>query len=189
MEKETRNLFWSLNSFFLKVLVILPFCGWAYLSQAQTECDQLVWDQHRQLQWIDFKGEYDSTVLVYETLPDAVSVVFIEIVIDSLNNYKALAKFDQCKSWVRIKSDEILNHEIGHFNIEELFARELQVILDQNQNNYNFNIDSLYHVVNLKCKEGHKLYDKRTLFGTRDDVQKFWTDSLSNQLHFEMSCK
>lgn len=183
MEKGIPNSCWILNRVIFGVLFVLVVQLNAYDSIAQ-ECSQLVWSKEYQLQWEDFMGVPDSTILLYETLPDALSVVFIEVVIDSLNNYKALAKFDQCKSWVSIRTDMILNHERGHFNITELFARNLQSVLDKNQDDYEYNIDSLYHEIYLMCEESHRLYDSKTLFGTRDVRQKVWSDSLL----FKLGC-
>lgn len=184
MAKVTPNLLYSLGSFLLLKLIFINATFFSYSEETQEECSQLLWDNDNKLKWSDFKGVPDSTLLIFGTLPDAVSIVFIEITIDSSNNYKALAKFNQCKSWVRVKSEEILVHEIGHFMIEELFARDLQSVLDQNQENFDLNIDSLFQVTLHRSAEAHKQYDSRTLFGTLENAQKIWIDSLSHELKY-----
>ena len=45
--------------------------------------------------------------------------------------YKINCRLSKNKSWVRYKSDYVLSHEQGHFDITEIFARKLNKMMSE----------------------------------------------------------
>jgi hypothetical protein len=104
----------SLNILF----TIIPFLVFSISENSVIE-----WDANHKLKWEDFKAAPDKNS------PNAAETSST-IKFDYSYNGKELkyhinCQFDKNKSWGRVKTDYILSHEQGHFDITEIFARKL----------------------------------------------------------------
>ncbi len=93
--------------------------------------------------------------------------------------------FDKTSSWGKIKTDYILSHEQGHFDIAEIFARKLYRILK----NYTFNtrsspkeIPALYRQLMKEEGEFQNQYDSETNFSRDKPQQAAWLEKIQQEL-------
>ena len=102
-------------------------------EQKPPQTPSIVWSPDRKLTWDDFKRKpKEGTGL------DAESTVYIEssTPIECKNGkvvYNVRAVFEPDESWVdpTKKSDALLAHEQGHFDLAELYARKLRKKLSE----------------------------------------------------------
>src|SRR6266567_3162991 len=106
-----------------KYLVLLSLAS-PLLNFAQTKNEELIdWSATNRLTWNDYKGRPDS-----ESGAAATTTSYLGIEYNFKNNtvtYKIVCRFSKNKSWGLYKTDHILGHEQGHFDITEIFARKL----------------------------------------------------------------
>lgn len=101
---------------------------------------KIPWSHDRLLTWDDFQGEVDmsnehqalsATNLAHTTDFDPIQKSFkIKL---KINWVKMDASFFPHRSWVKPehKTNGLLNHEQGHFDISELVAREIEEKINQ----------------------------------------------------------
>src|SRR5215212_7515699 len=100
------------------------------LSRAQSDDEKMIkWDSTYHLSWADYKGHPDPR-------SDAAASTTTYLGIEYRMNEKGLSYSIQCrfslsKSWGRSKTDFVLQHEQGHFDIAEIFARKLNQKMQQ----------------------------------------------------------
>src|SRR5215213_6330875 len=91
------------------------------------------WNYEQRLNWDDFQCEprrgTDAVASTSTTLGIAYQIS------DGQLTYDITCNFSKNKSWGLMKTDYILAHEQGHFDITEIFARKLHEALS----NYVFN--------------------------------------------------
>lgn len=106
---------------------IVSFVLALLLSYPQSPSNLIEWNAARKLTWGDFKGVPDVNSPNAALTSSSINIEF------GYNNtsltYSIKCRFNQTKSWGRIKNDYILSHEQGHFDIAELHARKLQKAL------------------------------------------------------------
>ena len=138
--------------------------------------DHLIeWKPTARLSWEDFKGspDYES-----ENVALTNTSIQLEYGYDKTSlEFTVKCRFDKTKSWVKIKNDDVLNHEQLHFDIAELYARKLRRQLRE----YKFNPTTVAEDVNhiyMKIMEEHhsmqQLYDVETDHSRLEDKQAEW---------------
>ena len=106
-----------------------------------SENDVVVWSKEAILDWTNFKAE--SNPAVFEDSHSVVKYRFTwtlnsdkldDIVIFLIDNIQLSVEFISPLSWVRFseKSDNLLKHEQGHFDLGELIKRENIELLRSN---------------------------------------------------------
>ena len=106
-----------------------------------SESDIVEWSKESFLKWIDFKAE--SNPAAFEDSHSVVKYRFTwtvnsdnldDIVIFLIDNIQLSVEFTPQLSWVRFpgKSDKLLKHEQGHFDLAELVKRENIDVLRNN---------------------------------------------------------
>src|SRR6185436_7177040 len=99
----------------------------------QREDDYIKWQEDRKLSWDDFKAEpvkMGSTAAMTTT-----HLGFGYSISNGVITYKIDCRFEKKKSWGLVKNDWILKHEQGHFDIAEIFARQLYRSVSEYQYN------------------------------------------------------
>ncbi|MGZ5287443.1 MAG: DUF922 domain-containing protein [Flavisolibacter sp.] len=96
-------------------------------------------------------------------------------------SYDITCHFSKTKSWGLMKTDYILAHEQGHFDITEIFARKLNEALQ----NYEFNkrtfkndISEIYQSIVRQKEEFQKMYDGETDHSRRRKTQYDWLEKI-----------
>jgi hypothetical protein len=90
-------------------------------------------------------------------------------------------------SWVRSekKSDELLDHERGHFNIGRICSRQIERTINStyfSASNYHKEIDNAYWVEIGKCKEFEEQYDADTKHYNDREQQMVWNKKIADLL-------
>ena len=147
------------------------------------------WKEHNKLSWDDFQGPVNAT--------NAESAAATHCSMGFKTNFQnaeqkpeviVYNKFYINKSWVRsdAKISTILVHEQGHFDLCELYTRELKKRLD----NFNFTMATnakqqlydIYVEVNREYETRQAAYEHETLHGTNLRVQKQWAKTIAMEL-------
>lgn len=143
---------------------------------AQRDNEELMpWKPDKKLTWTDYKAKPDPS-------SDAAASTSTYLVIDyNIRNndmsYKIQSLFSKTRSWGLHKTDYILSHEQGHFDIAEIFAR----ILHKKMSTYKFDrrtyqkdLDKIYQdVVDDKSEMQHQ-YDRETRHSINKEKQAEW---------------
>ena len=107
----------SVLKIIVTVLLLLPLSGYAQHEQF------IEWSSAKRLTWDDYLAKPPSSTDAAAITSTALGVEY------SLKNnnlaYTITCRFSKTNSWGRHKTDYILLHEQGHFDITELFARKL----------------------------------------------------------------
>lgn len=153
--------------------LILLFCFLTVFSQ------KLVWKEGTKLNWSLFKSsenkmKSDSTIVSYSSC--GLSYTAFK---DKANNKMKVridATFDPSKSWkhpIRTKNLNI-NHEQGHFDIAEIYARKLRKEFLENvktEKDYQLKFKLIYQVMYGEFLDYQNYYDSITKRGTNAEKQ------------------
>lgn len=93
--------------------------------------------------------------------------------------------FDMEESWVVYKEKSVLNHERGHFNITELYARKLRKKISEttfNSENYRHELWALYKEYDDLMDKYQDRYDNETESSMDTPKQKAWEAQLKKDL-------
>lgn len=146
------------------------------LAKAQfADEDLLSWHAEKRLTWADYKAAPDKQS---DAAASTASVLTISYNISSEGfSYKIGCKFSRTKSWVLHRSDYILAHEQGHFDIAEIFARKLHKKMSEytfNKKTFQKDLDKIYEdVINEKEKMQND-YDRETNHSINKEKQAEW---------------
>jgi archaellin len=146
--------------------------------------DHLIeWKPSARLTWEDFKATPD-----YGSENVALTNTSIQLEYGYDKNsleFTVKCRFDKTKSWVKIKNDDVLQHEQLHFDIAELYARKLRRQL----RDYKFNAATVAEDVNniyMKIMEEHhsmqQLYDAETDHSRLEERQAEWVKRVESFL-------
>ena len=164
--------------YFLLLLAIPSFC----LAQGKDE-DIIEWDSSRQLTWNDYKGRPDSRS---DAAASTTTYLGIEYRMDEKGfAYKIQCRFSITKSWGWSKTDFILKHEQGHFDIAEIFARKLNQKMSGyqfNRSSYKTDLKSIYDGITNEKEAFQDLYDKETDHSRKKEQQLEWLKKIEKML-------
>jgi predicted secreted Zn-dependent protease len=161
----------------LIVFFILPL-----FVVAQNE-ESVQWSVNKKLDWNDYLAKPSST-------SDAAAITSTSIGIEYhvTNNtftYTVTCLFSKTRSWGRNKTDYILQHEQGHFDITEIFARKLAKELSDykfNSEDYERQVNVIYKRIMDEKEEYQNRYDMETDFSRNKEKQAEWLDRIRAEL-------
>ena len=108
----------------IKKYFIFSLLASPLLNFGQDKNEELIdWNATNRLTWNDYKGNPDPN-----SGAAATTTSYLGIEYNFKNNtvtYKIVCRFSKNKSWGMYKTDHILGHEQGHFDITEISARKL----------------------------------------------------------------
>lgn len=156
----------------------------AFVPAIPGEENLIEWNESRKLTWDDFRGKPDPDSPNAALTNSAINLEF------GYNNtgltYSIKCRFNKSLSWVRMKTDYILNHEQGHFDIAEAHARMLHKELA----GYRFNsrtvgkdVNGMYSEVMEKHVDMQKAYDIETMHSIDSAQQRVWDDRIAGMLN------
>ena len=141
------------------------------------------WTIARKLTWNDFQAPADNRSGNAALTNAGITIDFSyhgsELV------YSVFCRFDKTKSWVKIKTDYILGHEQGHFDIAEIYARKLFKALrayHPDEKNLSRDINKIYREMMLAFHEEEADYDRETNFSIEQQQQAAWKKRISDEL-------
>ena len=141
------------------------------------------WSASRKLAWSDFKGTPDSHSPNAALTSSNINIEFGYD--DDRFQYAIKCNFDKNRSWVRIKNNEVLAHEQGHFDIAEIYARKLNRIMKA----YRFNaktastdVNLLYENTMKQHRQVQTQYDHETDYSRNKQKQEEWLKKIADDL-------
>jgi hypothetical protein len=153
------------------LLLLLPFHA---LSQDRNE-ELVSWKPQQKLTWADYKAEPDPRSDAAATTTTYLGIEY------NINHqgftYKISCRFSKNRSWGIHKTEYILSHEQGHFDIAEIFARKLHKELNDyafNKRTYQQDLKKIYERVMNEKEATQNLYDAETNHSINRKKQAEW---------------
>jgi hypothetical protein len=167
----------SLLKIVLAFFFLSPLPGFAQNSQF------IEWSPVKRLTWDDYLAKPSS-------LTDAAAITSTALGVEyHLKNntltYTITCRFSKTNSWGRHKTDYILQHEQGHFDITELFARKLAKELKEykfDPRKYQDDVSKIYKKLMDEKEEYQNKYDKETDFSRNKEQQVEWLEKVKDEL-------
>lgn len=143
---------------------------------------QMDWNSELKINWSNFKGnapktsEFKANTATYFVCEYGSN--------DTCFFYNVKNLFDKFKSWHKDSTNDLLEHERGHFDISEIYARKIRKFLKTNlllatpDNSIRQGIEALEKQKNIY----QKLYDKETNFSLNYEKQLEWQNKIKRQL-------
>jgi hypothetical protein len=141
------------------------------------------WTSSRKLTWDDFRGPVDPGS---KNAALTISNINIEFQYDDKELvYSIKCTFNKQKSWVRIRNNDVLAHEQGHFDLAEVHARRLYKAMKE----YKFNpgtvgddVNRIYNSVMKMHHEAQHQYDQETDYSRNRPKQLEWEKKIAAEL-------
>jgi hypothetical protein len=160
-----------------EVIVALP------LTERNENEEFIPWLMQRKLNWDDFSGEprrnSEAVASTSTSLGIAYQLERSGIV------YRITCNFSKHKSWGLLKTDYILAHEQGHFDITEIAARRLHQELSAyvlNIKSYRQDINDIYNRIVKEKEAMQATYDRESDHSRNRGVQFEWLDKINLML-------
>jgi hypothetical protein len=163
--------------------VIAPVPASVTPSTEVEDNETLPWFQERRLSWEDFLADPKRNTDAVASTSTSLGIAYQAK--NGRLNYDITCKFSKVKSWGLIKTDYILAHEQGHFDITEICARKLHQALQAYQfdrKNFKEDINFIYQEI-VKEKEAlQEAYDGETDHSRNRKQQMAWLDKIQEML-------
>jgi hypothetical protein len=168
----------QLRRIFLPLFFIPVFC----FSQDKNE-ELIEWSASRQLVWSDYKGRPDPNS---DAAALTTTYLGIEYHIEAKSfTWKIQCRFSKTRSWGESKTEYILQHEQGHFDIAEIFARRLNKKMGEyrfNATTYQKDLRAIYESIASEKGDFQDQYDRETDHSRKKEQQAEWTKKIENLL-------
>lgn len=154
------------------------------VSKPVVDEDVIPWSDRERLVWDDF-------MCAPRTGTDAVASTSTSLGLSyQVNNgqleYHINCNFSKQKSWGLLRTDYILAHEQGHFDITEIYARKLNEAMSNyqfNRRNFKSDINKIYHDLVAEKEQFQEDYDNITDHSRNRKLQYEWLDKIQNLLN------
>ena len=168
-------------------MILLTIISLSFTIVLQKGDIKIYWSKDKLLTWDDFKGKpVKGSPIAADTdsgfeLRSSYNSNDHLLVID-LQTY-----FIKNKSWYKPekKSETLLKHEQGHFDISELFTRKLhENIIEEkiNEKNISQRITQLNEKYTYELHKYQDLYDKETEHSINEKKQMEWNEKIAKEL-------
>lgn len=164
---------------YLLLLLVMPT-----LSFGQENNEELIeWKASSRLAWTDYKGKPDPAS---DAAASTTTYLGIEYDINDKGfSYKIQCRFSRTKSWGLSKTEYILKHEQGHFDIAEIFARELNKKMGEykfDKSTYRKDLRKIYEEVTSDKASFQDEYDTETDHSRKKEQQGEWEKKIEKKL-------
>ena len=169
----------TIIKYFSIVALFFPILA---ISQ-KIEEEVLRWSPTTKLEWADYKGNPD--LKSDAAASTATNLGFEYIIRNNEFSYKITCFFSKDKSWGVVKTDYILSHEQGHFDIAEIHARKLNKKMADfklNRNTYRTDLDKLYYDILEEKDVMQTNYDNETNYSRDKEKQAEWLKKIEKML-------
>lgn len=163
-------------------IIVAGFFIFPLLSYSQGE-EFIEWSSDKRLTWEDYLAKPSSSSDAAAITSTALGLEYH--VRNNILSYTITCRFSKTRSWGKYKSDYILQHEQGHFDITEIFARKLDNAIKE----YNFNpkkfktdLDQIYEEIMQEKEDTQNQYDIETDYSRNREKQAEWLRKIQKQL-------
>lgn len=143
----------------------------------------LKWSDSVRLTWTDYKGRPNPES---DAAASTTTLLGIEYNIKSNQfGYKIQSLFSKDRSWGLHKTDYILSHEQGHFDLAEVFARKLHMKMSEykfNRKTYQKDLKKIYQDILDEKEETQNEYDEETRHSINRAKQAKWLKKIEEML-------
>ncbi len=167
----------------LKYFLLLFLLPSFSLFAQNNEEELLEWSATRRLNWSDYKARPNPNSDAVATTTTVLAVEY-----NFKNNqfgFIIKSRFSKTRSWGSHKTDYILSHEQGHFDIAEVFARKLNKNLSEytfNKKTYQKDLKKIYEDITDEKEETQNDYDKETKHSINKERQAEWLKKIAVML-------
>ena len=166
----------------LKQSLIVFIGSLVFLSFTPKEEDYIPWHNERKLTWEDFLATSPAN-----TSDAALTTTYVGFSFSKnrdVINYKIECKFQKSKSWGRVKTEYILKHEQGHFDIAEIFARKLNKEIKEylSKSNNHEGMNPIYSKLMQEKRDMQSLYDSESNHSINKAKQAEWNEKIEDLL-------
>ena len=166
--------------------------AWAGPARALEGTATIVWSADRSLRWSDFRASPPAWGGLSALSAWTIEVSALRCGPDGRLRGGVRAVFLPDRSWVRDPSDALLDHEQGHFDLAEVYARRLRERLRDEAPPCRAAgaaeaAQRLYDDVLDEAERESARYDADTARGTRPDAQRRWRRTIAAALDRESS--
>lgn len=167
---------------FLKKIAVIIFFLLPVFCNAQG--DQFIeWSASTRLSWNDYLA---APSLKSDAAAITSTALGLEYhVKNNALSYTITCRFSKTRSWGRYKTEYILEHEQGHFDITEIFARKLAKTLqeyDFNPKKFKTDLDTIYRRIMEEKEEFQQIYDVETDYSRNKEKQAEWLRKIEREL-------
>ncbi len=164
---------------------ILAFMVFSSFQADKEKDNRIYWNVSHPLAWIDFTGKApansDFGAFTFCYTPYKLSSKK-----DSLY-FSVECFFSKKDSWSQPdkRTEKLLKHEQGHFNLTEIYVRKFRKKLMEHNfrlSTVSKDVQSLFSSVDNELKAQHILYDKETDHSRQEEGQKKWDEKLHAML-------
>lgn len=166
----------------MRCIITCLFLMFAATVLAQNgKCDSISWNIDRKLTWDDFKaGPDNSSIIAARTHYDFTRTW-------SARGYTLktvmVCSFNPCLSWSKNKkSDYLLSHEQGHFDIAEYFRRLYYKRVAETTytpSTISGSLKKIYRDILKECEQMQDKYDSQTNHSLKQEEQHEWLKNIS----------
>lgn len=153
------------------------------VAQGSNE-ETIEWSASRKLNWGDYKATPNPSS---DAAATTTTYVGIEYKISNDNfSYFIHCRFSKDRSWGLHKTDYILSHEQGHFDIAELFARKLHKEMSNyvfNKKSFQKDLKKIYNSIMEERESLQNQYDKETNHSINKEKQAEWLKKIQSLLN------
>ncbi len=172
---------------FFKKITVIAFFLLPFFINAQDE-QFIEWSPDKRLTWNDYLAKPSSASDAAAITSTALGLEYH--IRNNTLTYKIICRFSKTRSWGKYKTDYILQHEQGHFDITEIFTRKLEKTIKE----YNFNsqrfkkdLDKIYKKIMDEKEEFQNQYDVETDYSRNKEKQAEWLKKIEKELLKYMS--
>ena len=172
----------------MKVLVLF-ICSIAFfpLTVIKNNDNAILWTPSYKLSWADFQGMPDLSDSTNEQSATKTRIEVTTKFSGTIIYYYVSCFFEKESSWtLSDRSRNLLEHEQLHFDISEIFARELRKKLKEMKNvtktNIQQKVKDQYHDVITKCVSFQHQYDQETDHSRNHENQQIWNEKVKDIL-------
>lgn len=145
--------------------------------------EYIPWTPSQRLSWDDFLCEPKTGTDAVASTSTSLGIAYQ--MQNGQLSFHITCKFSKVKSWGLMKTDYILAHEQGHFDITEIFARKLNEALlnyEFNKKTFRKDINDIYQSVVKQKEEYQKMYDGETDHSRNKKLQYEWLEKIQELL-------
>jgi hypothetical protein len=168
----------------MKGLLIFPSLVLTIAVAGQGKNEELIrWNDGQKLTWADYKGKPKENS---DAAASTATYLGFEFNIGQNGfDYKITCTFSKTKSWGLHKTEYILTHEQGHFDIAEIFARKLNKTMREykfDKETFKEDLKIIYQSIALEKDAFQNQYDEETNHSIKREKQAEWLKKIGDQL-------
>ena len=168
----------------MKGLLIFPLLVLTIAVAGQGKNEELIrWNDGQKLTWADYQGKPKENS---DAAASTATYLGFEFNVGKNGfDYKITCTFSKTKSWGLHKTEYILTHEQGHFDIAEIFARKLNKMMREykfDKETFKQDLKIIYQSIALEKDAFQNQYDEETNHSIKREKQAEWLKKIGNQL-------